>query len=199
MNKRPILILEFFLLSLILTACSMPETKIYSIGYSGQTASNIPQDKPKAYITINAPRHLSQPYIVYRTSLYELTISKYSKWDAPPSETVRDIVKDSLLASGGFGEVSGSLAAPAGAYHAKIDLKRFERSDSAEGSSAELLFDVSLISPEGKEVHNQRISKQVKLEDNAFRNLAKALNSAVLEAAKELTKRVSETLSSTRR
>ncbi|MBF0330096.1 MAG: membrane integrity-associated transporter subunit PqiC [Nitrospirae bacterium] len=198
MNKRKLFICALFLLVFTFAACSMPETKIYSIGYSGQIISGSAKSSATAYLTIDAPRHLSQPYIVHRTSPYELTISKYSKWDSPPIETIRDIVKDSLIATGEFSEVKSSLASPAGKYEAKIYLRKFERFDEAEISYAELLFDISLISPEGKEVYKKRISKQIKLADKSLSILAKALNNAALEAAKEITKNITEALSSPR-
>lgn len=199
MNKRPVLICALFLSGLILTACVMPETKIYSIGYPGELSAIQTKGESKAYVMAESPRHLSQPYIVFRTSPYELTVSKYSKWEAPPSELVRDAVRDALASSGSFSDVKTSPAmAIGGVYNARVHLKKFERIDAADGSSAELAFDISLLSPDGKEIYRNRVNKTVKLVDKEFANLAKALSGAVSEAAKDISKGVSEALLSKR-
>lgn len=175
---------------IMLTACSAPATKIYSL--------HLPEDKvqttaPDKTIVIQAtsPRYLAQPYIAYRTSPYQVDIAQSSKWDAAPVDTVRDSLRDALAG----GSVRTSTAFVADAYLLKINLKRFERVDQNSESFGELTFDAELISPEGKELLRSTFTRQVRLADRTFLSLAKGLSQGVAETAKELRTQVTTRLS----
>jgi len=174
----------------LVASCTMPETKIYSL--SLQDANGVAGAKPGASISIimRAPRHLTQTYIAYRTSPYQLQISKYSKWEAAPDEMVKNAFRESLQASGMFRDVSGSGYVAAGSYSLDIDLKRFERADSNGEAFAELVYDFDLLSPDGKELHHGRISKRPKLDNKDFLGLAVAMSNALSESVEEVRKTV---------
>jgi uncharacterized lipoprotein YmbA len=167
-------------------ACTMPETKIYSL--SLPAVQEIPAVRTDASINVlvQAPRYLSQSYIAYRTSPYQLQMSRYSRWDSAPDDIVRDAFRDSLSSLEVFREVKASPATPQGSYGLEINLKRFERFDEGEASYGELVFDINLISPEGKELYHGTVTKSRKLEDRSFLSLAKALSAALSEGINEV-------------
>lgn len=181
MQKSLFIIMSIFLLF----ACTMPETRIYSIYVPIQRDISTIKTDDSIAIVVHAPRHLTQPYISYRNSPYQLEISKYSKWDTPPSETVRDRFKDSLSAMNLFKEVRVSRTVPTGFYLLTLNLKKFERYEEGNDSFGELLLDVDLFSPELKELYHGTISKKVKLDDRSFLSLAKGLSDAIKEGIHE--------------
>lgn len=166
---------------LLLTSCSMPGTKIYSLAVPEEKTVSGRQTEASVNVTVHSTRYLAQSYIAYRTSPYQIELSRYSRWDMPPVDLVRDAFRDGLSAAGLFREVKASLVTPGGFYNLDINLKRFERLDEGESSSCQLLFEVKLRSPEGNEVYKETISKSVRLEDKGFPTLAKALSTAVAE------------------
>ena len=174
------------LLLLFLSACSMPETRIYSL-YTpvGREASNN-KAKVSVAIILEAPRYLAQPYIAHRSSPYQLVISKYSKWDSAPNEIMKGALRDYLYATGLFKEIRTSGFLPVDFYALKIKLKKFEMYDTAEGSFGELAFDAELISPGGMEQYRGTVYKKVKLGDKTFLGLAKGLSSALSEGIEEV-------------
>ena len=185
------------LLIVFLASCAMPETKIYSLNMltpppSGKVGMGGFSDATVA-VLISSPRYLTQPYVAYRTSPYQLAISRYAKWDSPPDELVRDAFRDAL-ASTLFKDVRTSNFAPSGSYSLKISLKRFERSDEGDLSFAEVAFDVSLLSPEGKNLYHNSIAKKIKLEDRSFLSLAKGLSSALVEGTEEARGNIAKAL-----
>jgi ABC-type uncharacterized transport system auxiliary subunit len=179
-----------------LSACTMPETKIYSIYLNTSPAPAATKEETKGVIgklsdaslvvVINSPRYLSQPYIAYRNSPYQLEISRYSKWESSPNDIVKKALKDSLSAEGIFKEVRDSAMVPEGFYSLEIDLKKFERYDEGNSSSGELVLDAKLFSPDNKELKRIAISKRVKLQDRSFLSLAKGLSQAVNDAVQEI-------------
>jgi uncharacterized lipoprotein YmbA len=178
-----------------MNACTMPQTKIYSINmnypftekdFKGKFSEKL------VMIVVNAPRHLSQPYIVYRTSPYEMEISKYSKWEASPQEIIKKVMKDYISSLKIFKEVKTSYTSQEGYYTLEIDLKRFERFDSENISYGELLFDYVLISPEGNEIERSRINKKIELQEKSFLSLAKILSNALHEACVETGDKLSK-------
>ncbi len=189
MQRGILIILTIFLIS----ACTMPETKIYSIHISNPP---LPHSKTDAFIIIrvHSQRYLTQSYIACRNSLYQLEISRYSKWESPPSDMVKDAFKDSFLSTGLFKEVRVFNTVPEGFYLLEVNLKRFERSDAGNDSFGELVFDVSLFSPDGKELYRSTISKKVNLDDKSFLSLAKGLSNALAEGIEEVKDSVVESI-----
>jgi uncharacterized lipoprotein YmbA len=190
MQKGLMIIISFFLLF----ACSMPETKIYSIYVPIESKTVNGKTDNSVTIAVHAPRYLTQPYIAYRESPYQLKISKYSKWDASPSEIVRGGFKDSLSSTEIFQEVRISNSVPRGFYSLKINLKRFERYDEGKDSFGELIMDVDLLSPDARELYRGSISKRVRLDDQGFLTLAKGLSSALAEGISEVRSNIIQSL-----
>jgi uncharacterized lipoprotein YmbA len=168
-------------------ACTMPETKIYSLYLPIE--GGIVNTKADACIVIRAhsPWYLTQSYIAYRNSPYQLETSSYSKWELPPVEMVKEAFKDSLYSTGLFKNVRVLNVKPSGFYLLYINLKSFERSDEGNDSFGEFVCDVSLFSPDGSELYRSNISKKVKLDDRSFLSLAKGLSSALHESITEVT------------
>lgn len=166
---------------ILLVSCSMPGTRIYSLAVPEERTVSGRQTDASINVTVHSTRYLAQAYIAYRTSPYQIELSRYSRWDMPPVDLVRDAFRDSLSSAGLFREVKSSLVTPGGFYNLDINLKRFERLDEGEISSCLLLLDVKLRSPEGNEVYKEAISKTVRLQDRGFPDLAKALSSALAE------------------
>lgn len=187
--------LTIFLPIFFIGACAMPETRIYSLYVPidrGKTM-NTKADASLA-IVMNSPRYLTQPYVVYRKSPYQLEISRYSKWDASPDERVREVFKDALSTIRIFKEVRATHTRLEGYYSLKINLKKFERSDTDNDSFGELVFDVNFISPDGEELFQNTISKKSKLDDRTFLSLAKGLSTGLAEGVEEVTNSIKRSL-----
>ena len=186
-------------------ACTMPDTKIYSLYLPDVTALHEKQKTEKVFIKggnedtgaslviiIQSPRYLAQSYIIYRNSPYQLDISRYAKWGAPPTEMITSALRDYLYSTGFFKEVRVSNSIPEGYYAIELNLKKFERSDTEGNSFGEILFDVKLISPENKELYRDIISKKAKLDDMSFLSLAKGLSSALGESIETVRDSISK-------
>jgi ABC-type uncharacterized transport system auxiliary subunit len=176
-----------------LSACTMPDTKIYSLNLNAPEISPTVKDgfsDKSLVILVNAPRYLSQPYIAYRNSPYELELSRYSKWEASPQEMFRGALKNYLSAAGVFKEVRVSNVVPEGFYYIETDIKKFERYDEGNDSYGELMFDCALFSSDEVRISGSTISKKIKLEDKTNLSLAKGLSKALDEAIKEATEAV---------
>ncbi|MBI2358266.1 MAG: membrane integrity-associated transporter subunit PqiC [Deltaproteobacteria bacterium] len=184
-----------FLLVVFLTSCAMPETRTYSLHMPdpGSGASSAKTDASVA-VVIDSPKYLSQPYIAYRNSPYELMISRYSKWDSSPEDIVKDGFRDALSSLGLFKNVRASDVVPSGYYRLTINLKKFERSDEGDSSFSDLALDVTLVSPEGKSLYRNTVSKRVKLADRSFLSLAKGLSGALAEGIEEVRVNVEKSL-----
>ncbi len=171
----------FLLGVLLIAACSMPETRIYSLHLPAD--NNKAQARQQAMITIRvqSPRYLAQPYIAHRLSPYQLDISRYAKWDSAPVEMIREIFRDSL--SGVYQDVRASNLAAEGSFVLNINLKRFERVDD---SYAELAFDAVLYSAEGRELYHIKEQKKVKLDTMDPAGVAKGLSAALSESVREV-------------
>jgi len=185
----------------------MPETKIYSLNMSDTSSSSYSKSEKERLsdvtnvkadssivIRVFSPRYLSQAYIAYRGSPYQLEVSRYSKWESPPNLMVKEAFKDSLSSTGLFKEVRATNAVSEGFYLLDINLKRFERSDNGNDSFADLVFDVNLVSPGGSEISRFTVSKKVKLTDRSFLSLARGLSSALSEGIGEVRKVVSDSV-----
>jgi uncharacterized lipoprotein YmbA len=181
---------------LFVSACTMPDTKIYSLYVDTASEKSIRgeiSDRSIA-VLVNSPRYLSQSYIAYRTSPYELEISKYSKWEASPQDMVRVSAKNYLSSAGIFKEVRASNVVPEGFYSLEVDLKRFERDDRGTDSYGKLTFDYNLYSPDGVMLYRGSIFKEVKLESKTFLDLAKGLSSMLEQAVKEVTEAIKQNI-----
>lgn len=173
---------------ILFSACSVQETKIYSLNVPADKAAVNSSADSSVVVIVHTPRYLSQPYMAYRNSPYQLNISRYSKWDASPNDMLKEVFKDALASMGHFKEVLLANATHAGAYSLRINLKRFERSNTGAGSFGELLFDASLITPDNREIYRDTISKKVKLEDKSFLSLAQGLSAALAGGVDEVKK-----------
>ncbi len=184
-----IIILSIFFIS----ACTMPETNIYSLYLPNPPSPPLLKGGKGGFssdasivIRMHSPRYLTQSYIAYRYSPYQLEISRYSKWESPPGDMVKEAFKDSLSTTGLFKEVRVLNTISGEFYSLEINLKRFEGYDAGNDSFGELLFDVNLFSPDGRELYIGTISKKVKLDDRGFLSLAKGLSSALTEGIGEV-------------
>jgi uncharacterized lipoprotein YmbA len=177
-----------------ISACSMPETKIYNIDIPIEQGSV--QSTTDDYLVIRAdsPRYLAQPYIAYRSSPYQMEISRYSKWDCSPKRMVSEGLRDSLLSTGLFRAVKILNIVPKEYFLLDINLKRFERLDEGNQSYGELVLEVAYFTPEGKELYRSTISKKVKLNEQSFLSLAEGLSDALNEAIEEVKGNVIKTL-----
>jgi ABC-type uncharacterized transport system auxiliary subunit len=188
MGKNRLIIICLAVTFLFLSACTMPDTKIYSLNLNAPEISSSVKDgfsDKSIVILVNAPRYLSQPYIAYRNSPYELEISRYSKWEASPQEMFKGALKNYLSAAGIFKEVRVSNVVPESFYYIETDIKKFERYDEGNDSYGELMFDCALYSPDEVRISGSTISKKIKLEDRTYLSLAKGLSKALDQAIKE--------------
>jgi ABC-type uncharacterized transport system auxiliary subunit len=193
MRKNRLIIICLAVTFLFLSSCTMPDTKIYSLNLNAPEISPTVKygfsDK-SLVILVNAPRYLSQPYIAYRNSPYELQLSKYSKWEASPQEMFKGAFKNYLSAAGVFKEVRVSNVVPEGFYYIEIDIKKFERYDDGNDSYGELMFDCAFYSSDEVRIFGSTIYKKIKLEDKTNLSLAKGLSKALDQAIKEAVEAV---------
>jgi uncharacterized lipoprotein YmbA len=179
----------FLMLSIIMfTACSMPETKIYSLSLPVEKKLHDNMSGVLVNVRVQSPHYLAQQFIAYRTSPYQLDISKYSKWELSPVEMVKGAFSDALYSRGISKEVKTLNIVPAGYYALDIKLRRFERIDSEEDSFGEVNLDVHFLSPEGKEIYQNTIAKKAGLKRKKNLDLAEALSVALSEAVDEAMK-----------
>jgi uncharacterized lipoprotein YmbA len=181
----------------------MPETKIYSLNMPDTSSSSYSKSEKERLsdvtnvkagssimIRVSSPRYLSQAYMAYRSSPYQLEVSRYSKWESPPNLMLKEAFRDSLSSAGLFKEVRAANAVSEGFYLLDINLKRFERYDDGNDSFADLVFDVNLVSPDGMELYRSTVSKKVKLDERSFLSLARGLSGALTEGIGEVRKNI---------
>lgn len=184
---KKLLLFIFMTIAVLSVSCSMPETRIYNLHMPQNERTAVKSaSKPKLAILIDAPRHLSQPYIAIRLSPYQIVISKYSKWDAPPSEIFRNAVFENINASGLFSEIRFPNIAPQGFYVLKVMIKNFERNDFTAVPTGEISFEASLYATDGTEIYRNVFTKKTPLENKNFESLAKGLSTALNDCMKEL-------------
>jgi len=187
--------LTLLLLLLCIGACAMPETRVYSLYLSMDRKGTLhPKGDASIAVMINSPRYLTQPYIVYRKSPYQFKILKYSKWEASPNEILLRVFKETLSSTQRFKEVRVMNIVPDGFYSLKINLKNFERFDTGNDSFGELVFEVQFLSPDGKELFQNTISKKSKLDDRTFLSLAKGLSGDLSEGVEEVRDNIDRSL-----
>jgi uncharacterized lipoprotein YmbA len=193
----------FILLTvLLISACAMPETKIYSIPLPAPSPASHSEEgrtvnawahagsDRSIVVLVDSPRHLSQSYIVRKNSPYHLEISKYSKWVSTPSEMLREAMMEYLSSTGLFTKVRGSSISREECYALEVSLKKFEQSEEAQDSFGDIFFNVKLVSPEGRELYRGTVSRHVRLDDHTFLSLAKGLSASLSESVKEITDRI---------
>jgi uncharacterized lipoprotein YmbA len=193
----------FILLTvLLISACAMPETKIFSVQLSAPPPASLNKEETTGdararagsnrsiIVFVDSPRHLAQAYIVHRSSPYHLEISKYSKWVSPPSEIIREALKEYLSSTGLFREVRGSSIVREESYTLEINLKKFEQSKEGKDFFGDILFDVKLVSPEGGELYRGTVVRHVRLDDRTYLSLAKGLSAALSDSVREMTDRI---------
>lgn len=163
-------------------ACSMPETRIYSLNMLAERPAQpeAPRSSSVA-VSVQANRYLAQPYIAHRVSPYQLDLSRYAKWEASPADMVRDSMRDALIPS--FRDVRAGSAVSTGFYTLQINLKRFEMNGSA---AAELAMDIQVIAPDGREVFRRSIAKLANLGGSDYVNLAKGMSAMLGETVAEI-------------
>jgi uncharacterized lipoprotein YmbA len=176
--------LPIILSVLLIAACTMPDTRIYSL----YVPHSQPPQNPEAaksdvslVIIVNSPKYLAQSYIAHRSLPYQLEISRYSKWESSPRDMVRLAFQDSLSATGCFKSVRTAEVIPDDSYSLEINLRKFERSDEGNKSFAVLEFDAVLNSPGGAELYRTTFSKKSSLSDVSFITLAKGLSGLLSE------------------
>ncbi len=184
-----------FLSVVLCAACSMPQTKIYSLVLNTDVPASKMKMDASLDLVVRSPRYLAQPYIAYRTSPYQLEITRYSKWDSPPADMVKESFRKALTGMGLFKQVRASAFVPPDFYSLEIDLKRFERSEEAGGSFAGLSFDLVLLSPDGKTIYRGSFEREIKLGDRSFASLAEALSRALSEGITEAQAKIEEAFS----
>ena len=162
-------------------SCTMPETRIYSLYVPAESDAVRTRKQVMVTLRVQSPRYLSQPYVAWRVSPYQLEISGYAKWELPPVDMTREIFRDSLTSH--FQQVRVSNAVPDGSVVLSINLRRFE---GVDGQFGELLLDAELSSAEGREIHRMTVSKKVPLETRDGAGLAKALSSALHDTVQEV-------------
>lgn len=173
----------------------MPDTKIYSLympesdpekEFGHMVIETNAKTGAALVILVQSPRYLAQPYIAHRNSPYQIEISKYSKWVSPPSEVLKEALKDSLLPTNLFSEIRTSKSVPEGFFLLEIGLRKFERFDEGSESFGAMMFGAKLFSPEGKVVYQETISKHIRLEDRTFLSLAVGMSRALSESMEEV-------------
>jgi uncharacterized lipoprotein YmbA len=174
-----------FVLVAVFAACSIPQTKIYSLALKNDGPAAKTKTDASLDLVVRSPRYLSQPYIALKTSPYQLEIARYSKWEAPPAEMVRDSFRSALSATGLFREVKASNFVPPTYYSLEIYLQRFGRLDDGSDSFADLAFDLDLSSPEGESLYRGSFKKKIKLPSRDFRTLAEVMSGALTEGIDE--------------
>ncbi|MBF0507227.1 MAG: membrane integrity-associated transporter subunit PqiC [Nitrospirae bacterium] len=167
-------------------SCSMPETKIYSLYLPQEKDAKNTKAVSSLTIRLDSPRYLAQPYIVSRNSPYQLSISRYSKWDAAPYDLVKEAFRETIGATGLFREIRFSNTGSGDFYQLVIHLKKFEMLETTEGAFGEIEFDAVLFCPESKELFHLAVSKEKKLDDKTFASLAKALSSGLAEGINDV-------------
>ncbi len=181
-------------LAAVFAACSIPQTKIYSLALRNDGPAAKIETDASLDLVVRSPRYLSQPYIALRTSPYQLEIARYSKWEAPPAEMVRDSFRNALSATGLFREVKASNFVPPACYSLEIYLQKFERLDNGGDSFADLAFDLDLSSPEGKSLYRGSFKKKIRLAGRDFRALAEAMSGVLAEGIDEAKAGIAKTL-----
>ncbi|MCG6553291.1 MAG: PqiC family protein [Candidatus Magnetominusculus sp. LBB02] len=196
MNKKVLLLSAAIALMAVISCVSMPITKIYSldIQYDANVRGELRHDIP-IIIVVDCPRYLAQAYIAVRQTPYSLTITKYSKWQSPPSTMVAEELKKALYSAGFFKDIRISSVAKQSFYSLKTHLTRFEQLEEGTDSYGILSLDTDLLSPEGVNLYHNTYSKKIKLggSDN-YTSLAAGLSAAMKEVMDDISVSIAKTI-----
>ncbi|KJR41702.1 secreted protein containing DUF330 [Candidatus Magnetoovum chiemensis] len=189
--KKTIIIL-LLALSLPLGCATSKERSIYSLLIEYPNAKRAESAEiggsPDISLVIQSdcPQYLKQPYIAYRTSPYELSLSIYSQWEAAPMNIVELELTNYLLSSGAINNVKKLSYTPKGFYTLKLILKRFEMlTDENDKSHALLSLSLSYLNAQSAVIYQKSYEQKVQLKDNAFKSLAVGLSAALSEVIKD--------------
>lgn len=173
---------------LILISCSVSQVVIYRLHLPEPTnTKDTKNSEANAFITVKSYRHLEQPYIVTKTSQYELTTSIYAKWDSSPVEMVKEKTVEYLTKSGLFAEIKTErLSRKDNPYFISIMLKDFSRLETGSKAFGMLAFSVWLRDPQGRVLYSRDFQRQQPLNDSNYLSLAEALSVALAESLSEL-------------
>ena len=172
------------LMSILVSCMTMPETKIFSLYRPIEEERILCKSDLSIHVFTNAPKHLSQPYIIYRKSDFELDTARYAKWDSAPDETINNTYR--LALSPLFRDIVITRYQDRKAHQVAIELRRFERLDEGEKSFAALEYDFFLRSPDGREIYHRKVMKKEALETRDNLNLAMAMSAALMESVEEV-------------
>lgn len=175
------------LVALMIAGCASPETRIYSIHVPAAGAAAPSVSAVSLAISVDAPKHLSQPYITARMSPYEVEVSRSSKWESSPEVMVREEIARSLAAMPSFSDVRLASRPPSGYYFLRMNLRRFERTEEKGVYMAEFAADVSFFSPEGTAINRASILKKIPLRDSGYASLAEGLSTALSQGIDDIS------------
>lgn len=178
------------LAAVFLWGCAMPVTKMYTLHLPDIDEVAYKAHDTTVALVVHAPKYLSQPYIAYRSSPYELRIARYSKWESPPDKMIGHILREHLLSSGIFKDVKVLRTCRSGMYRLELNIKNFERSDEGKKSFGLFVMHASLTDAEGNLLFRNIISKKQELRDSSFENLAKGMSILVRQACEEISSEI---------
>jgi uncharacterized lipoprotein YmbA len=188
MNNALKCLIVFFLFTA--SSCTMPETRIYSIlSHIERTGGGAAADM-SIVIHVDSEDYLKQPYIVLRKSPYQLTISRYAKWDTSPRNIMRREFVDALSSTALFNETRTAYVTPRGFYALKIYLRRFERLEEGDTFLGLLDMDITFLSPDGKVLFSDMISQQEQLEGKELTSLAAGLSNLLQKNIEEIKENI---------
>ncbi len=194
MNRVLICKIVFFFI--LCSSCSTTETKIYSLYLNDlKEYKNTQKVDAVAFIHIKAHKYLEQPYIVFKTSPYELTPSSYAKWDTYPSEIIKEQILEYLSKRGPFKEVKTTRPVITGnSYLISINLKDLSRYDTGSLSYGILALSVSLKDSAGKEIYHKEFNQREPLQDRSYLSLAKGISAALNVVLIEMTEGINSAM-----
>jgi uncharacterized lipoprotein YmbA len=175
------------LAAILLWGCGMPATKMYTLQLPDTAELSDEANDATLALIVHAPKYLSQPYIAYRNSPYELRIAKYSKWESPPNRMIGDIFRERILSSGIFHEVKILRTSRPGVYRLDLNIRKFERLDEGRKSFGLFVIHANLTDAEGNLLFRKKISKKEELTDSRFETLAKEMSILVRQAYEEIS------------
>ncbi|HIJ59041.1 MAG TPA: hypothetical protein HPP56_00280 [Nitrospirae bacterium] len=173
-----------------IVSCSTAEIKIYSIymPIQEEILQSLKQQEI-LFLVVRSPKHLDQPYIIYRSSPFELNISSYAKWEATPLDIIRHNIVEILYSQRIYKEVKTLRPQVNEKTEVMIvDLKDFSRYDEDKVSYALLHFSVLLKDKDNKEIFIKDFKIKEKLNDKTYLSLARGMSQAITKTLQEVAK-----------